>query len=141
MAAPAGGGSKMAAAQTSGCEAAGLDGRPQHGPLTDPGGRVPPAGHARRPQACQRGGGRAAPPPRGRGSGTQPCSCSARCRPRGSCSPFASGGWCRAGRPQVARAEGGAGSCVPFPASALRCMCVVTSEVPQQPLTHLRGLT
>lgn len=128
----------MATAQSGGSEAAGPDGRPRHGPLTGHGGRVSPAGHARPAQASRRGGGRAAPPPRGSGGGTEPCSSSAGCRRRGSSSPFASGGWCRAGRPQVARAEGrGTGSCVPFPEPGLRWMVLVTLEVHQQSLKKL----
>lgn len=44
----------MVTAQNGGAEAAGAAGRPHRGPLTAPGGRVPPAGHARPPQASRR---------------------------------------------------------------------------------------
>lgn len=136
-----GGGPKMAAA---GSEESGPGGRTNPVPGLSralAGGSPRPGTPALPPQASRRRGGRAAPPPRGSGGGTRPCSAWAGCCRRGSCSPFASGGWCRAGRPQVARAEGrGAGSCVPFP--DVRWMFLVTSEVPQQcPNKHLRGLT
>lgn len=135
----------MAAAQSGGCESAGPAGWTN--PITGPSRpwRAGPPGRARPPALPKPVPGAAAGQHRLRGApeGAQPCSASAGCRRRGSSSPFASGGWCRAGRPQVARAEGrGAGSCVPFPDPAVRWWFLLTSEVPQQSRKkHPRGLT
>lgn len=106
MAGGVGGAPKMAGAQDGGSEAAGMDTRPpSRAPASGQRGRTgPPALPC--PFAGAEARQRRLPEAGGSGGSTQRCGFPAGRRRPGSSSPSASGGWCSAGTPQVAGAEG-----------------------------------